>query len=905
MADEPIKLITTACTACKANYQVPDTIAGKTIACKKCGQKFIIQALPPPYPLVAKLAVDNQLLTVKQVAEAMALQVALKKAGREMPLEEIFLKKQMLRQEDLFRLLIAANRKLDKEFGAILVKENLGVQADIDAALKEQSDRFTNSGDCFLIGDLLVASGKLTREKQEALLAQQQRKDALKLLRLYSPKHGQSGAAAPQPEEPAAAVPDAEAQKVVASKQEVFTDKKFFRIRNLDKAFVHYALGRKLITQEEADQALSEQLKLYEESKRRMLVGDILVALGVIQPQQRDRMLVEQKRSEEADLTFGEMCIKMGAVSQERLDLAFSLQTKQLREKRLKASVAGILIQIGDLTEEQAEVVKQKVLEELAAAAQKDSGEMTHAGRFQLQDCEFEFEVSSDSLKAVIHSKAEDLGTVSAEHIRNYLAGKQIIHGIANDQDIENFLKQKPDKRRPFEIAVGRPARPGREGGIKYFFETEPLKVGSIQEDGYIDYKDRGEIPHVAQGDLIAELIPMIQGEPGVTIYGETIPVPHIKEAKIRVGAGVELSEDGTRAFAKIGGRPELSFGGKLSVLAEMKIKGDVCWETGHIDFPGNIEVGGTIQTGFRVKAVQITAKEILGAEIEASGDILISGGISGAVIKTQGGVTAKYIQNSRIAAFGDVVTQKEIIDSTIDTSGACIVKGGKVIASVISAKMGVEALDIGSEISSPNKLKVGVDQQLDQKLAEMKQAINELEARKLAVTEEVGKLDAEEQSLQVQIARSAQDQDRSEVEIRSLKKKQADPAEDQAQLSARINELHQKAKTAEKMINELFEQQDRFEQKKLDFQSRLREVEEKIAERNAEREGIMRWAQQQQGNPVVRARGAIFSGTAIFGPHVSMILRESYKRAQLKESRVLDPKSDVEWELKLSMIKA
>lgn len=80
-----------------------------------------------------------------------------------------------------------------------------------------------------------------------------------------------------------------------------------------------------------------------------------------------------------------------------------------------------------------------------------------------------------------------------------------------------------------------------------------------------------------------------------------------------------------------------LSFGGKLSVLPEIKIKGDVGYQTGHVIFEGNIIIEGAVQNDSRVKGGNITAAEVAGGIIESSGNIAVSGGITDAKIESRG----------------------------------------------------------------------------------------------------------------------------------------------------------------------------------------------------------------------------------------------------------------------------
>ena len=66
-----------------------------------------------------------------------------------------------------------------------------------------------------------------------------------------------------------------------------------------------------------------------------------------------------------------------------------------------------------------------------------------------------------------------------------------------------------------------------------------------------------------------------------------------------------------------------------------------------------------------------------------------------------------QFINNSKLLCLGDVIIEKEIVDSDIECSGKCVVANGKLISSRITAKMGVQAKNIGTDMSEPNLIKL------------------------------------------------------------------------------------------------------------------------------------------------------------------------------------------------------
>ncbi|RZB35898.1 MAG: hypothetical protein SRB2_02696 [Desulfobacteraceae bacterium Eth-SRB2] len=109
------------------------------------------------------------------------------------------------------------------------------------------------------------------------------------------------------------------------------------------------------------------------------------------------------------------------------------------------------------------------------------------------------------------------------------------------------------------KIAEGKPPESGKDEHIKYYFETDSLKVGAIKEGGAIDFKDRGDVPNVKEGDLLVEKIPVVEGKAGKDVYGSPIPPQKPNDIKLKNGKGTKISDDRIKIIAKIDGIPEIS----------------------------------------------------------------------------------------------------------------------------------------------------------------------------------------------------------------------------------------------------------------------------------------------------------------------------------------------------------
>ncbi|MGD8768811.1 MAG: FapA family protein [Desulfobacterales bacterium] len=504
-------------------------------------------------------------------------------------------------------------------------------------------------------------------------------------------------------------------------------------------------------------------------------------------------------------------------------------------------------------------------------------------------DAEFDLNVSEDKLNAFISIKKEVTDPMTVDNIKNFLQMKGIEYGIVDDAQIAEYLKITGNKKEALKIAEGSPPEPGKDAHIKFYFETDPLKVGAIKEGGAIDFKDRGDIPLVKEGDLLVEKTPVVEGKPGKDVYGSPIPPQKPNNIKLKHGKGTKISEDRLKIIAKIDGIPEISAMGKVCVSPQLKISGDIGLKTGHVDFDGKIDVSEAIQNGFRVKGFSLTAKEILKAEIDMNGDVVVYGGIIGATIKTGGNIRAMYIHESRIDAYGDVVVEKELIDCKIDTSGACIVNKGPILSSTVGARKGIRAISIGSEISKPCHLMVGEDERIKNEIDRLKEAVLLKKQYHKKLKNRLKEIKDEPKNIERQIAEMAQVQDKMMVTKRNIEGqiqelKNAGNKTRQEDAEAKLKMLVSEMKKGEEKLDNLFNKQEQFTEEIPDTQKKITDTKAEIKKMKFKISEIVQWSAREKGIPEVRVKDMIFADTTINGFYSSLKLTQNYKCVLIKE---------------------
>jgi uncharacterized protein (DUF342 family) len=504
----------------------------------------------------------------------------------------------------------------------------------------------------------------------------------------------------------------------------------------------------------------------------------------------------------------------------------------------------------------------------------------------EIIDGGIKLEISKDLMTAFLSKTDYFDDTVSIDVVKTALYEKGIVAGLAEDKMIEGFIRSSGFKTKSFRVAKGISPIQGKDARIEFFFNIDYLKVGDLTEDGGIDFKERGEIPFVEAGTVLAEKIPMIEARKGHNIYGHEIETTPGKDIDLKYGKGVKLSEDGHKLLADTGGFPKYALSGHVFVHQEYTTEGDVDYETGHVQYDGNVNVKGRIKSGFKVEGNNIQAIEVDGGIITAEGNVKIAGGINEGKIYAKGNVHAKFIHKSEIICMGDVVVGKEIVDSDIECSGGCVIDG-KLISSRIAAKMGVKAKHIGTEMSGPSVIRIGQDVFTVKELEKNKEKIEHLKKMMELRREKKDKLKEDHLALQKQITDLAHIQDRSQLEQKELNSKiltLGDDTEAVHDLQKKIEQLQLTAKKAEERLDACFDQSDKIEAAMAKEDKEMEAIETRRADLIEERNNLIKWAKENPGKPVVTCEGTIMPETLIKGKHTEKRITEMLRYSKISE---------------------
>ena len=249
------------------------------------------------------------------------------------------------------------------------------------------------------------------------------------------------------------------------------------------------------------------------------------------------------------------------------------------------------------------------------------------------------------------------------------------------------------------KIASGRPAVHGGDSELELLVKQED-RYGQLREDGSRSFESVDFRANVSAGQEIALLRSPTRGTPGLTVYGEAIPARDGSDIATKVGAGAVTREgdDGLIHFHADRDGVVRYIPGEVAVVDTMTIEGNVGFETGNLEFKGEVVVKGSITQGYNVKATGdvIVLGNVEGATIASGGNVVVSVGIIGrkSTVVARGDVSTQHVEESQLRAAEDIFVADKSKDATLRADGAITV--GMVDGDVEGSLVGGRAWGIG-----------------------------------------------------------------------------------------------------------------------------------------------------------------------------------------------------------------
>ncbi len=288
--------------------------------------------------------------------------------------------------------------------------------------------------------------------------------------------------------------------------------------------------------------------------------------------------------------------------------------------------------------------------------------------------------------RSLIEGAIEDLlerakADPASEHTAEVARGVEPVHGVDGRFELTAELARQFEEIKRRNDLLRDMTDAGHDPGA-----VEP----SDETPDAIDFREVSAFVIVRRGDVIGTVRNPTDGTDGVSVNGQAIPAKKGKSCPVRFGKSVKLI--GGEAVAEIDGVLSWRID-HVEISPTLDVRDDVDYETGNIDFPGDVVVSGGVKDHFVVKAdggitihKLVEASEIVGG----AGGVSLRQGMAGrgmGRLDLDGDLDAGYLDGVGGVVRGDLRVQREIKECTIRVEGGiespeCTVQGGRLEAS-------------------------------------------------------------------------------------------------------------------------------------------------------------------------------------------------------------------------------
>ncbi len=324
-------------------------------------------------------------------------------------------------------------------------------------------------------------------------------------------------------------------------------------------------------------------------------------------------------------------------------------------------------------------------------------------------------DISKDRLQATIRYDTKNGSRLpTKEMMMQALEEKGVNYGI-QQESIEKGIESLS----PFVAAMGKPPVNGDDAYIDRKFDLGVKGRPVVNQYDRVDYKDLNLFVLVKKNDTLAIRIPQTQGKAGISVFGDSIAAKNGKPIPMPEGKNTKVVGE-NRLVSEIDGQI-VDTGKKISVDPKLSIKGDVGVGTGNIEFDGSVDIGGTVQQGFEVKATgDIEIKGGVNGAVVEGRNVFIGAGITGmnrGKVRAEQDVRAMFTENAEVEAGRDIYIMDVVLHSTLRAGKRILAeeKHGQITGGACIAGEEVCAKIIGNQAFVVTRVAVGVDPNLQQ----------------------------------------------------------------------------------------------------------------------------------------------------------------------------------------------
>lgn len=355
--------------------------------------------------------------------------------------------------------------------------------------------------------------------------------------------------------------------------------------------------------------------------------------------------------------------------------------------------------------------------------------------------------VARDRMSATLTLERPQGGVaLTLEQVQQALADKGVKSGVMDDA---LAVAVRRGEAHELVIARGQAAVNGEHTQFEKLVADVVDRHPHVYEDGWVDYRDLGDLVGVKAGTPLLRRIPPTSGEPGFDVLGNALmPKPGTNWPFAPGLKGVEPAPgDPDLLVASVTGQPVMvSHGVKVDpniVLPHVDLS------TGNVKFDGAVNIKGDVKDGLKVTSTGdvVVGGAVLAGEIEAGGNVTIKGGVIGhseynghvsgrnswfsAKVVSKGSIHARYAENAFLQADGDVVLDDYAMHSEISalnhvTIGKPGTQKGRCIGGHTRAGITIRVAESGSDAGPATVLHAGTNPLMEEEMSGLVMAINQ-----------------------------------------------------------------------------------------------------------------------------------------------------------------------------------
>ncbi|MCC7263152.1 MAG: DUF342 domain-containing protein [Candidatus Latescibacteria bacterium] len=342
--------------------------------------------------------------------------------------------------------------------------------------------------------------------------------------------------------------------------------------------------------------------------------------------------------------------------------------------------------------------------------------------------------IDSDDMHGYWVTLDENPQAVTAEMIHQCLEDLGVVEGLQPEkiQALASQVRQGQHQVGLHLIAQGTLPMSGQDAAVELLVQLS-RRPGKELPDGSIDFREVNFAPSVGVGQVIARRQPLVPGTPGRDVKGKVLEAQEGRDQPLEAGANVEVRyEEGGEVYVATTEGVVKQKKDELYLVKQLPIKGDVNFDTGNLDFKGDLYIDGSVVQGFSVKAtgdITITGTVEPGSTVLALEDITVGRGILGRRTRVQarGSVRAQFVQEARVEAGRDIEVGSYVFHAFLHAEGKVIARksagprSGSILGGEVWGCEGVEAAFAGSTNGVAGIVVAGLQPRQAQRLDKLK----------------------------------------------------------------------------------------------------------------------------------------------------------------------------------------